>query len=173
MHASNSMHASLNIPTLYPFLSLIYYRCERSVLTNCYPSSELMPYQGTANFKYTQESPTVTLREAVMTRKGGTKCNCIGSCKSGRCSCRHIGFECSCHCHPKNSSCLNKDSSEDNDGTCTISRVESSSNVSSLSKRQKNQVELHKRKRRKGDMSEVAYISPTCPPDPTNECAVT
>ena len=101
-----------------------------------------MPYQGTANFKYTQELPTVTPREAVKVRKGGTKCNCTGSCKRGRCSCTHVGFECSSFCHLKNSSCLDKDNSEVNDDKCTITKVENSSSVSSLSKRRKNQVEV-------------------------------
>ena len=130
---------------------MIYCRCERGVLTNCYPSSELMPYQGTANFKYTQESPTVTLRKAVMTRKGGTiSATALVLAKEvdvlADTSVLSVQVIVTQIIPLK---CLNKDNSENND-KCIITRVESSSSVSSLSKRRKNQVQLqYKWKRRK------------------------
>ena len=73
-----------------------------------------MPYQGSLQFpsisKDSTHIPTTSLRAASLkTKRDKIKCNCTSTCRRGRCSCRLGGQECSNHCHPKNSSCLNKD----------------------------------------------------------------
>lgn len=106
-----------------------------------------MPYHGEVIFKYTAESPVVTLRQAARTYEDSIKCNCTGCCAKSRCSCRQKGFKCSSHCHPKNYSCLNKDESDkhlskSSDSECTITMVDCSNTVTSLLKRRKKQMEI-------------------------------
>ena len=85
------------------------------MLSTSYPSSELMPYKGSTQFPdQDKEVVEITLREAAKKAQGNgkdkIKCNCSSTCKKGRCSCRLAGFNCTSHCHPKNSSCLNRES---------------------------------------------------------------
>ena len=69
----------------------------------------------------------------------------------GRCSCRQAVLKCSSHCHPKNYSCMNKDSSEQkcfstlskgNDEECTITMVDCAKTTTSLLKRRKKQMDV-------------------------------
>ena len=132
----------ISLNTYYCYLFI--YRCEHGILSTYYPSSELMPYQGVLEFPsidYNPNASTITLREAAQTQRDRIRCNCSSNCKKGRCSCRSAGLDCSSHCHPRNSSCLNKkditskDSSEDE---CIITKVESSDVVSDFAKRKRN-----------------------------------
>ena len=69
----------------------------------------------------------------------------------GRCSCRQAVLKCSSHCHPKNYSCMNKDSSEQkcfstlskgNDEECTTTMVDCAKTTTSLLKRRKKQMDV-------------------------------
>lgn len=119
-----------------------YYRCEHGILSTCYPSSELMPYKG--SYDCGSKSCTISLREAAkIQQRDKVKCNCNSTCKRGRCSCRAAGFDCSSHCHPNNSACLNKESDD-----CVITEVEHPDGMSKLAIR-KHKLELKSRQKRK------------------------
>ena len=96
------MVSSISSWLMVTILSLC--RCEHGILANCYPSCELKSHHP----DYKAKLPTIPVRKAARTQRGGTKCNCSSTCRSGRCSCRLARLECSSHCHQKNSTCLTR-----------------------------------------------------------------
>ena len=104
-----------------------------------------MPYKGSFDSASTLPS-TISLREAAkIQQRDKVKCNCNGTCKKGRCSCRNAGLECTTHCHPKSTACLNKD--------CLITKVEHPDGMSKLAVR-KHKLEL--KSKQKGKHRKIA-----------------
>ena len=96
------------------------FRSEHGILSNWYPSCELMPFKGSAPFPYNKDHtklPIITLREAALTGINKLKCICKKGFKDKHCACRAAGFNCNSHRHPKSKSCTNQMESN-----CTINR---------------------------------------------------
>ena len=101
----------INVITSHSIYDVFLFRSEHGILSNWYPSGELMPFKGSVPFSYIKDHsklPTITLREAAQTGRDKLKCTCKKGCKDKHCACRAAGFNCSSHCHPKSKSCANQ-----------------------------------------------------------------
>ena len=87
--------------------------CCFGILSGMYMAGDMIPFHGDLCIPHDAEVQVISLREAarkssVSTRFLRNKCNCLGDCRSRRCSCVNNGIRCSNHCHMAHS-CVNVD----------------------------------------------------------------